>query len=85
MIEVVCCLIYGAFESENLSPSVIAKSVQNVSFSIKIEGKVISISACYASTKYIVRRNLWSELDSLQHTYKAPWCFIGDFNCVRFS
>lgn len=29
-----------------------------------------------------MRRDLWIELDDLQHNYKAPWCFIGYFNAI---
>lgn len=39
-------------------------------------------SAVYASTNYITRRDLWSDLSALQTSNPAPWCFIGDFNAI---
>jgi hypothetical protein len=40
------------------------------------------ISAIYASTNYLNRRNLWESLNNLQSQYDLPWCFIGDFNVI---
>lgn len=47
-----------------------------------IENQQVFISAVYAATSYIVRRQLWNDLSNLQQAYPAPWCFIGDFNSV---
>jgi hypothetical protein len=40
------------------------------------------MSAVYASTNYISRRNLWNALTSLQAQHDLPWSFIGDFNVI---
>lgn len=36
----------------------------------------------YASTEYIARRDLWSELNRLRDSFSIPWFFIGDFNSI---
>jgi len=46
------------------------------------EGKPIYIAAIYASTFYINRRTLWSDLSTLIHAQPGPWMFIGDFNSI---
>lgn len=63
----------------------IASSRQHVSFSISVESQDIYMSAIYAASNYVIRRQLWTELNSLQNVHKAPWCFIGDFNSVLGS
>lgn len=45
-------------------------------------GTKVYIAGVYASTSYILRRQLWADLSSLQYTYRAPWIFLGDFNAV---
>lgn len=46
------------------------------------EDQQLFISAVYASTNYLTRRNLWSELENLKANNHGPWCYIGDFNVV---
>ncbi|XP_019432656.1 PREDICTED: uncharacterized protein LOC109339641 [Lupinus angustifolius] len=65
-----------------LSPSVIAISTQHISISITLENKSLLISAIYAHTNHIHRRQLWSELQILMATYPGSWCTFGDFNAV---
>ena len=42
----------------------------------------IYIAGIYASTNYLLRRQLWAELTGLQNFYVAPWIFVGDFNAI---
>lgn len=67
---------------DNWNPSVLEVSDQHISFSIDVNGQVFGLSAIYASTSYLKRRILWSELNSLQHNQQIPWCFMGDYNTV---
>lgn len=67
---------------EEWNPCVTKVSDQYVSFSIMVDGISFGISAVYASTSYVKRRSLWSDLNSLQHSYQIPWCFMGDYNTV---
>jgi len=46
------------------------------------KGTKTYIARVYASTSYILRRQLWADLTMLQTTYVAPWIFVGDFNAV---
>lgn len=45
--------------SEHLSPNLIARSDQQVSFSVSFENQILYLSAIYASTSYLHRRRLW--------------------------
>ena len=45
-------------------------------------GSTVYIAGIYASTSYILRRQLWADLTRLQNTLVAPWLFVGDFNAV---
>lgn len=47
-----------------------------------VEGQELFIFAVYASTSYIQRRTLWTELSSLQQNLHGPWCFISGFNAL---
>lgn len=54
-----------------------------MSLSLKLQqDQHVFFSATYASTAYVTRRELWSELQALQQAYVGPWCYIGDFNVV---
>jgi hypothetical protein len=66
----------------NLSPTILAYEEQHVTFSFVENNKTMIISAIYASTNYLNRRNLWESLNNLQSQYDLPWCFIGDFNVI---
>jgi hypothetical protein len=45
-------------------------------------GTRLYIAGIYASTSYILRRNLWADLTRLQNSFMGPWIFLGDFNAV---
>lgn len=64
----------------SLMPTVVSSTTQQLSFSVPCEGQVVYISAVYASTAYLVRRQLWSNLLDLQTDFPDPWYIIGDFN-----
>jgi hypothetical protein len=66
----------------SLNPTILALADQHVSFTITDHDKTFAISAIYASTNYLTRRNLWNELNLLQSQHDLPWCFMGDFNVI---
>lgn len=66
----------------NLTPFVISVTSQQVSFSVDWDCQKVFVSAVYASTCYILRRQLWMDLASLQQNHPSPWGFLGDFNAV---
>lgn len=55
---------------------------QFVVFSILIENIKVCFAAMYASTYYIKRRGLWSDLSSSLTNYNVPWCLVGDYNSI---
>lgn len=71
-----------AFCNPSYDPVILASSRQHISFSIVHENCNLNISAVYAFTSHILRRDLWLELSSLQQSYPGPWLFLGDFNVV---
>jgi len=68
--------------SNAIDPVVIDKDDQQVSFSFGLDNRQFYMSAIYASTNYIKRRDLWQKLSLLQANSDAPWCYIGDFNVI---
>jgi hypothetical protein len=68
--------------STNLFPKVVDIDDQQISFSIDEDGKTFGLSAVYASTNHIKRRELWQKLSWVQNNALMPWCFIGDFNTI---
>jgi len=68
--------------STALNPSLIFVDDQHISIKVEVDGKVFGISAIYASTCYIRRRNLWSAISNTQNLNLIPWCYIGDFNTI---
>jgi len=68
--------------SSNINPLVISNTNQQVSFLLRDQGKDFGVSAIYASTNYLHRRNLWQTLNLLQTQHNIPWCFIGDYNAI---
>jgi hypothetical protein len=66
----------------DLFPTVLATHAQHVTFSVNINDKPVALSAIYASTNYLTRRNLWESLNNLQSQHVMPWCFIGYFNVI---
>lgn len=66
----------------NLSPAIISRSSQQLSVSFNIDDQDVFISGVYASTSYLLRRHLWSDLSALQNSFSGPWCILGDFNSV---
>jgi hypothetical protein len=68
--------------SSSLNPIVLDTDSQQVAFSFILNNQTFCMSAIYASTSNIRRKDLWSKLNMLQNQYNAPWCFIGDFNII---
>jgi hypothetical protein len=56
---------------------------QHVRFSASINGNRHDFSYVYASTSFLIRRNLYADLVSLYSAFSAPWVVIGDFNAVK--
>jgi hypothetical protein len=50
----------------DINPTVLDFDDQQVTFTIPLDDKILAISAIYASTNYLHRRNLWSALNNLQ-------------------
>lgn len=40
------------------------------------------MASVYASTSYLKRRELWTNLSSLKHFSDKPWVFIEDYNTI---
>ena len=38
----------------------------------------------YGPNENIERGHMWDELVGIQHYWRIPWCYFGDFNIVRF-
>ncbi|XP_019435878.1 PREDICTED: uncharacterized protein LOC109342329 [Lupinus angustifolius] len=66
----------------DINPVVIASSIQQISISVVFENQQVFISAIYAHTNYLRRRDLWAELLALMSSSSGSWCCIGDFNVV---
>jgi exonuclease III len=66
----------------NLVPQVVDFDDQQISFTFDDNGKTMGISAIYASTNHMKRRELWQKLSWIQSTVLLPWVFIGDFNTI---
>lgn len=73
------------FCSSHLNPTLIAADNQQVTFSYVHNNQPLCISAIYASTNHITRRNLWLTLQNIQQNLNIPWCSIGDFNSILGS
>ena len=48
------------------------------------DGFIWACSEVYGSNDNNLRGQLWDELIGIQQLWEVPWCFIGDFNMVRF-
>lgn len=70
------------FCSEDLDPTVILTSSQQITFSVVWDDQTIYITSVYAATNYIRRRSLWQEMVNLNQRLDGPCCCIGDFNAV---
>jgi hypothetical protein len=66
----------------DFDPVVVSVDDQQVSFMISVHDVSFGISAIYASTNYVKRRQLWTSLSSLHNHFQVPWCYIGDFNAI---
>jgi hypothetical protein len=66
----------------NLNPTLLAFDYQHVSFTFTGNNLTFALTAIYASTNYLKRRQLWNSLSILQNQHHLPWCFIGDFNVI---
>lgn len=73
------------FCAKNLNPTIITLDSQHVTFTFVHNNQPFCISAIYASTNYITRRNLWLSLEHIHNNLNIPWCAIGDFNSILGS
>ena len=48
------------------------------------DGFIWACSGVYGPNDNILRGQMWDELIGIQQLWEVPWCFIGDFNIVRF-
>ena len=48
------------------------------------DGFIWACSGFYGPNDNILRGQMWDELIGIQQLWEVPWCFIGDFNIVRF-
>lgn len=71
------------FCHEALRPTVLSNTAQQVTFSCTMDGVSCAITAVYARTSLIGRRQLWQDLlVSYDQFVHGPWLVLGDFNCV---
>ena len=70
------------FYKPHFDPVILALADQHVTFTISHNNLITTFSVIYASSNYIVRRNIWNSLNLLQSQHSIPWCFIGDFNSI---
>jgi hypothetical protein len=68
--------------SIHFNPVILACNDQLIAVSLDVGGISFGIAAVYASTCYIKRRKLWSNLSTMVSQYPIPWSFIGDFNTI---
>ncbi|GAU48100.1 hypothetical protein TSUD_133200 [Trifolium subterraneum] len=69
-------------KSKKKNPEIVDFDDQQVSFLLKDNDRQYGMSAIYASTNYIHRRNLWQALHRIQSQFNLPWSFIGDYNII---
>ena len=48
------------------------------------DGFTWACSGVYGSNDNNLRGQMWDELIGIQQLWAVPWCYIGDFNIVRF-
>jgi hypothetical protein len=63
-------------------PIVIFASAKCIVLEISCQQSSVNITAVYANTSYLNRRQLWAELTHLQGCFQGPWLSVGDFNAV---
>ncbi|GAU10446.1 hypothetical protein TSUD_420660, partial [Trifolium subterraneum] len=68
--------------SANVSLVPVFVSSQCIAFEYSFNNAKVYVAAVYAHTSYLIRRQLWADLTSLQSHYVGSWMFVGDFNAV---
>ncbi|PNX79890.1 putative NBS resistance protein [Trifolium pratense] len=63
--------------SNNCSPTLVASTSQFCAFQVHIGSNVVYIAAVYASTSYIIRRNMWKDLNNLLLSNPGAWVILG--------
>ena len=48
------------------------------------DGFIWACSGIYDPNDNNLRGQMWDELNGIQQFWEVPWCYIGDFNIVRF-
>ena len=48
------------------------------------DGFIWACSGVYGLNDNNLRGQMWDELTRIQQLWEVPWCYIGDFNIVRF-
>ncbi|XP_075636750.1 uncharacterized protein LOC142608985 [Castanea sativa] len=49
------------------------------------DGFILACSGVYGPNDNNVKEQMWDELIEIQQLWEVPWCYIGDFNIIRFS
>ena len=49
------------------------------------DGFIWACFGVYGLNDNNLRGQMWDELIGIQQLWKVPWCYVGDFNIVRFS
>lgn len=66
----------------SINSDIILSNSQQISFTFKLDDKLMGISLVYAYTFYFARRSLWCNLQDILNNQKLLWCFIGDFSLI---
>ena len=48
------------------------------------DGFIWACSGVYGLNDNNLRGQMWDELIGIQQLWEVPWCYIGDFNIIRF-
>ena len=48
------------------------------------DGFIWACSGVYGLNDNNLREHMWDELIGIQQLWDVPWCYIGDFNIIRF-
>lgn len=68
---------------DDLMVTVLSSTDQQVTFSCSFDGVPCVVTAVYAKTSVVGRRQLWQDLMTICDLHAlGPWVVLGDFNCV---
>lgn len=64
------------------APIVVYLDDQHISITIKIQNKVLRLAGVHASTDYVAKRRLLSDLSNSLVAIDIPRCYFGDCNTI---